>query len=82
MCGNEEKAFVITYNPEINKEYNYYVSVSDAFLIARNTRGFAVVMYGKNRYRFKDGSPILSIVQVGSTDTIQQGDDYEGYLKR
>lgn len=82
MCGNEEKAFVITYNPETNKEYNYYVSVSDAFLIARNTRGFAVVMYGKNRYRFKDGSPILSIVQVGSTDTIQQGDDYEGYLKR
>jgi hypothetical protein len=78
----EEKSFVITYNPETNHEYNYYVSTNDAFLIARNTRGYALVMCGRNRYRFSNGDPILSILKAGSTDSIQQGDDYESCFKR
>ena len=78
----EEKAFVITYNPETNNEYTYYVSISDALLIAKNTKGYALVMCGRNRYRFLNGNPILSILKAGSTDSIQQGDDYESCFKR
>ena len=78
--AEEEKAFVVTCNHSTGDGYNYYVPTDDAFLIARNTQGLALVMCGKKRYRFLDGKPVLSIVKADPA-TIKQGESYEGCNK-